>query len=443
MNIYKGIDRPYARILEQNLMCRALTTQQNEEELKMFVYPPTFKHVVYRFVMDPPKTQSLQSLLAVYDDLDINDDPFVRKLRRDLNQPGLDDLERGRVEARLAKAVRKKNTVTHETMKKLVSSARDTFFELGPWATDWFIANSVDKLRRPIDASQEFSFFESKRTTDETRYLRDVLGDVYVARPPETPAAVERGLAPQAEALIKVLLEEKATAQRHNDQYSGIIFVTLRTAALLLAKIVSLHPATREIFRVGHLVGWSNDERRRNVLDLLVGAGGEQEQERTLQQFRDAQMDLLVATSVLEEGVDVPICGSIVRFNPPNNITSWVQSRGRARAQRSSFVVMFSDLQQGEAIVANWKKLEAEMNAKYKAAMRERAVGQPQKEGNQHYFKVEETGCVPSPLSRCVRSRCNQCIVNSRQRDVPHLAFLRQAPALCLRAYGPHIRHFS
>ncbi|KZV94867.1 P-loop containing nucleoside triphosphate hydrolase protein [Exidia glandulosa HHB12029] len=409
------------RILEQNLMCRALTTQQNEEELKTFVFPPTFKHVVYRYASGNQLTPSLRSLETVYNDLEINDDPFVRKLRRDLNQPGLDELERQRIEVRLAKAVRKKNTVTHETMKKLLSSARDTFFELGPWATDWFIAHSVDKLRRPIDASQEFSFFESKRSTEETRYLREVLGEVYVARPAETPEAVAEGLAPQTEALIRVLLEEKETAQTNGDPYSGIIFVTLRTAALLLAKVISLHPATRDKFRVGHLVGWSNDERRRNVLDLLVGAGSEQEQEHTLENFRSGELDLLVATSVLEEGVDVPICGSIVRFNPPPNITSWVQSRGRARAQRSSFVVMFSDLARGDETVEKWQRLEDDMNAKYKAAMRERAVGEPQKEGNQRHFKVEETGALLT-LDNATSHISHFC------DKLPHSAYARMVP---------------
>lgn len=408
-------------ILERNLMCRALTTRQNEDELKTFVFPPVFKHVVYKFIVDTPSTPSLASLESVYDDLDINDDPYVRKLRRSLNQPQLDETERQRIVASLAKAVRKKNTVTHETMKKLVSSARSTFYELGPWATDWFIAHSVEKLCKPIDSSQEFSFFESKRTTEETRYLRDVLGSVYVARPGESPDIVSKGLAPQAIALIHALLKEKEASEQDGDPYSGIIFVTLRTASLLLSKVLSLHPSTCDRFRVGHLVGWSNDERRRNVLDLLVGAGNEKEQEEMLDKFRHAELDLLVATSVLEEGVDVPICRSIIRFNPPPNITSWIQSRGRARAQRSSFVVMFSDTQQSDKTVDKWTVLENEMNAKYKTAMRERAVGEPQKEGHQHYFKVEETGALLT-LDNATSHISHFC------DKLPHSAYARMVP---------------
>ncbi|KAH7104827.1 P-loop containing nucleoside triphosphate hydrolase protein [Auriculariales sp. MPI-PUGE-AT-0066] len=380
-------------VLEQNLLCRALTTKENEDELKAYVYPPTFKHAVFILTRSSqPKTASLLSLEAVFQQLDIEKDPAVLNLRRRLENPALADAtESERLTAALAKILRKKNTVTCESMSKLVQSANATFIELGPWATDRFIANSISKLIQPIDSAQEFSFFESKRTTDETRYLRTMLGDVAVQ--PPGPLAPEN-VSDQVSKLIEVLLEERAIADRHEEPFSCIIFVTLRSAALLLSEILNIHPSTRDTFRTGFLVGWSNDERRRNVLDLVVGAGSEQAQEKTLAQFRSGEINLMVATSVLEEGLDVPICGTVVRFNRPDNITSWVQSRGRARAKRSSFVVMFNDLENGSAIVREVVALEEKMNALYKSALRERAVGAPQREGILGHFRVQETGAL-------------------------------------------------
>ncbi|EJD54202.1 P-loop containing nucleoside triphosphate hydrolase protein [Auricularia subglabra TFB-10046 SS5] len=409
--------------LEQNLLCRALTTRENEEELRAHVFPPTLKHVIYDHRPRHEQPESLQSLSTVYEDLDIEDDPSVRHLRHALQTPHdgpVDAVERERQEARLAKAVRKRNTVTHETLKKLLKSALDTFYELGPWAADWFVADSVDKLRRPIDASQEFSFFNSKRTTEETRYLRDILGSVRVARPSLEPDVVAAGTAPQTQALVDLLVDEKRAAEASGDIYSGIIFVTLRTASLLLSKVISAHPKTRDAFHVGYLVGWSNDERRRNVLDLLVG-GNDKAQEETLKDFAEGRLNLLIATSVLEEGLDVARCNCVIRFNPANNITSWVQSRGRARRERSSFVVMFSDIQDGQEQMLRWTALEREMNAKYKEAMRERAVGAPQREEHQHYFKVEETGALLT-LDNATAHISHFC------DKLPHSAYARMVP---------------
>ena len=51
-------------------------------------------------------------------------------------------------------------------------------------------------------------------------------------------------------------------------------------------------------------------------------------------------MNLLVATSVLEEGIDVPQCNLVVRFDFPAEFRSYVQSRGRARSKKAEYVLM-------------------------------------------------------------------------------------------------------
>ncbi|EJD45820.1 hypothetical protein AURDEDRAFT_124545 [Auricularia subglabra TFB-10046 SS5] len=375
--------------VEYDLLCRALATRENEEELRAHVFPPTLKHVIYYHRPRHEQPECLQSLSSVYDDLDLEDNPFVRHLRHALQTPHdgpVDAVERERQEARLAKPVRKRNTVTHKTLKTLLKSALDTFYELGPSVADWFVAASVDKLRRPIDASQEFSFFNSKRTTED------------VALPARHPR--------QSEASGSI--------------YSGIIFVTLRTASLLLSKVIFAHPKTRDAFHVGYLMGWSNDERRRNVPELLVG-GNDKAQEETLKDCADGRLNWLIAPSVLEEGLDVARCNCAIRFNPGNNITGWVQSRGRARARRSSFVVMFSTMQDGQEHMLKCTALEREMNAKYKEAMRKRAVGAPPREERRHYFKVEQTGALLT-LNNPTAHISHFC------DKLPHSAYARMVP---------------
>ena len=48
----------------------------------------------------------------------------------------------------------------------------------------------------------------------------------------------------------------------------------------------------------------------------------------------------MVATSVVEEGLDVKKCNVVIRFDGLNNYRAYVQSKGRARAKDSKFIVL-------------------------------------------------------------------------------------------------------
>ena len=57
----------------------------------------------------------------------------------------------------------------------------------------------------------------------------------------------------------------------------------------------------------------------------------------TLQKFREGQVNVLVSTSVVEEGIDVPSCNLVIKFDFPQTFRSFVQSRGRARQKGSRY----------------------------------------------------------------------------------------------------------
>jgi len=60
----------------------------------------------------------------------------------------------------------------------------------------------------------------------------------------------------------------------------------------------------------------------------------------TLDLFRAGKVNLLFTTDVTEEGIDVPNCSCVIRFDLPRTVCSYVQSRGRARRSSSSYVLM-------------------------------------------------------------------------------------------------------
>ncbi|CAJ1973600.1 unnamed protein product [Sphenostylis stenocarpa] len=71
-----------------------------------------------------------------------------------------------------------------------------------------------------------------------------------------------------------------------------------------------------------------------------VDAVAPKKQKEILDSFRSGKVNLLFTTDVLEEGIHVPNCSCVIRFDLPKTVCSYVQSRGRSRQVNSQFVVM-------------------------------------------------------------------------------------------------------
>lgn len=82
----------------------------------------------------------------------------------------------------------------------------------------------------------------------------------------------------------------------------------------------------------------------------------------TLQDFRDGTINLIISTDALDEGIDVALCNTIICFDRPDNLRSYIQKRGRARQKRSTFIMMAPDTLSPED-VQFYKHVEKRINA--------------------------------------------------------------------------------
>ena len=82
-----------------------------------------------------------------------------------------------------------------------------------------------------------------------------------------------------------------------------------------------------------------------------------------LNSLRRREINLLIATSVVEEGVDVQACSFVVVFDALTSLKAFIQMKGRARQKDASFFVFEEDDVEGEIMpLGTVKNVEARVN---------------------------------------------------------------------------------
>ena len=76
--------------------------------------------------------------------------------------------------------------------------------------------------------------------------------------------------------------------------------------------------------KCGYVIG--HDARSRLTHLRREAKMNTKKQDEVLEKFRGGKLNLVVSTSVLEEGVDVPKCNLVIRFDFPQNFRSYIQS---------------------------------------------------------------------------------------------------------------------
>lgn len=166
--------------------------------------------------------------------------------------------------------------------------------------------------------------------------LRDALTD-YIG-PSEDVLAAART---KSLALLDILETEyrRTLSDERDVQFSCIVFVSSRLEVVALTQWIQRVALLDryKFIRCNYAVGLAATMASKYSCITKRKAA---EQKKVLDDFRAGSLNVIVTTSVLEEGIDLPTCSTVIRYDRAKNFREFVQSRGRARQRDSTFVAL-------------------------------------------------------------------------------------------------------
>ncbi|KAF2121559.1 dicer-like protein 1 [Lophiotrema nucula] len=216
--------------------------------------------------------------------------------------------------------------------QKFFTASKELSSELGAWASDmyWSFAFSEDEQRK-IEMKEERKWHRTKTEKSMTKL------DAEIKRLREAAKFVQQhdfSVSPIIpDDLSSKVLQLHDWLQRYYERTGEarcIVFVERRYTARLLNMLFSI-------------IGGPNLHS-----DMLVGVNSQvgdlnislRNQVMTVAKFRRGELNCLFSTSVAEEGLDIPQCNLVVRFDLYRTMIAYIQSRGRARHRNSKYLHM-------------------------------------------------------------------------------------------------------
>jgi len=281
----------------------------------------------------------------------------------------------------------------HELFQKAFAFGSTAAAELGPWIADrfWqllFRSEELQKMESKIE--RQYAFDEIMgRAKNKVREACELVKNHKFTQPAEDKSH----LSGKVLELLKIL---QSQFQDEGTDKRCIVFVKQRNTAMLLADLLRQPEMSIPRLRVGVLVGGGAtgsgfDSKKVSYRDQVLA----------ILKFKRGELNCIFATSVAEEGLDIPDCNVIIRFDLYDTLIQYIQSRGRARQEGSTYYHMIEKNNSNHYRKVQQNKMHEEALRKFCQAMPEdrKLTGHNydmnyflRKERNQRQYTIPETG---------------------------------------------------
>ncbi|KAF1798735.1 dsRNA-specific ribonuclease III dicer [Mucor lusitanicus] len=207
---------------------------------------------------------------------------------------------------------------------------------LGPWCSDRLWKSILYKANTKGLFTPTLYTPEQKLSNEDQQLLQEAyeLCSITDNNTTEPDLTNERQFTPKARVLVDCLKDILAN-DANKQGFCGIIFVDRRHTAVAIKILIESISVFKEDIRCDVLIGHG------------VKSGGDLQMKYTKQneviaKFRAGELNLLIATNVAEEGLDIQACNYVIRFDLFKTVIAYIQSRGRARRKDSKYILMLN-----------------------------------------------------------------------------------------------------
>ncbi|RYP65205.1 hypothetical protein DL769_006395 [Monosporascus sp. CRB-8-3] len=215
--------------------------------------------------------------------------------------------------------------------RKLLLYAKSCTKELGRWCADriWQICLTEQAVQK-IEAKMEKDFVDGTtiRSISDLDAERAAVREAY-------HTVLNHPLIQVQKAMQHLSHKVTTLADLFREHFNPetdkcVVFVEQRWTALLLVDLFKQPGLRMTGIKPGMLLGGGNGDIGEAPMSL-------RDQVVTMSRFRQGQLNCLFATSIAEEGLDIPDCNIVVRFDLCKTLIQYIQSRGRARHANSKY----------------------------------------------------------------------------------------------------------